>query len=184
MTSPSTTPSAGDVAVSPSEKARFLEAYEREHAITMKVLRAFPPERGDLRPAPTSNTARDLAWIFVMERRLGAAILDDGIVARMSAPGGAKPPAPPERWEDLLATLEEAHREFGERVRATPEGELAKTSKFFVAPKTMGDVHRMQFLWFLLHDQIHHRGQFSVYLRVAGAKVPSIYGPSRDEPWT
>ncbi len=33
-------------------------------------------------------------------------------------------------------------------------------------------------------DSVHHRGQFSVYLRLVGAKVPSIYGPSGDEPWT
>jgi uncharacterized damage-inducible protein DinB len=47
----------------------------------------------------------------------------------------------------------------------------------------MGDVPKVAFLWFILHDQIHHRGQFSVYLRIAGGKVPSIYGPSADEPW-
>jgi hypothetical protein len=27
----------------------------------------------------------------------------------------------------------------------------------------------------------HHRGQFGVYLRLLGAKVPSAYGPSGDE---
>jgi len=27
----------------------------------------------------------------------------------------------------------------------------------------------------------HHRGQLTVYLRLAGAPVPSIYGPSADE---
>ena len=27
----------------------------------------------------------------------------------------------------------------------------------------------------------HHRGQMTVYLRLMGAKVPSIYGPSADE---
>ena len=27
----------------------------------------------------------------------------------------------------------------------------------------------------------HHRGQFGVYLRLLGAKVPSSYGPSGDE---
>ena len=47
----------------------------------------------------------------------------------------------------------------------------------------MADVPKMQFLWMLLSDQIHHRGQLSVYLRMADAKVPSIYGPSLDEPW-
>lgn len=55
--------------------------------------------------------------------------------------------------------------------------------KFFVGPKTMGDVPRLDFARFLVNEQIHHRGQFSVYLRMTGAKVPSIYGPSQDEPW-
>ena len=27
----------------------------------------------------------------------------------------------------------------------------------------------------------HHRGQMTVYLRLMGAKVPSIYGPSADD---
>jgi len=35
----------------------------------------------------------------------------------------------------------------------------------------------------LLLDHIHHRGQFTIYSRLAGAKVPQIYGPSADEPW-
>lgn len=34
--------------------------------------------------------------------------------------------------------------------------------------------------WVLNH-QIHHRGQLSVYLRMLGQPVPSIYGPSADE---
>jgi uncharacterized damage-inducible protein DinB len=54
---------------------------------------------------------------------------------------------------------------------------------FLVAPKTLGNIPKLTFLWFILNDEIHHRGQFSVYLRIAGARVPSIYGPSADEPW-
>ena len=53
---------------------------------------------------------------------------------------------------------------------------------FFVAPKTLGDIPKIQFMWMVLCDQIHHRGQFSVYLRMADGKVPSIYGPTADEP--
>jgi uncharacterized damage-inducible protein DinB len=33
-----------------------------------------------------------------------------------------------------------------------------------------------------LKHSVHHRGQLSAYLRPMGAKVPSIYGPSADEP--
>ncbi|HST77514.1 MAG TPA: DinB family protein [Verrucomicrobiae bacterium] len=35
--------------------------------------------------------------------------------------------------------------------------------------------------WGFLLDQIHHRGQLSIYLRPMGVKVPPIYGPSADE---
>jgi uncharacterized damage-inducible protein DinB len=28
---------------------------------------------------------------------------------------------------------------------------------------------------------VHHRGQFTVYLRLNGVAVPAIYGPSADE---
>lgn len=34
----------------------------------------------------------------------------------------------------------------------------------------------------LLNHWYHHRGQFGVYLRMLGARVPSSYGPSGDEP--
>ena len=37
-----------------------------------------------------------------------------------------------------------------------------------------------QFLWFILFDAIHHRGQLAAYLRPMGGKVPAIYGPSAD----
>src|SRR5688500_18234862 len=56
-----------------SERQKFLDAYEREHAITMKVLRAYPPEKSELQPHPKCKPARDLAWIFVLERGLGKA---------------------------------------------------------------------------------------------------------------
>lgn len=33
----------------------------------------------------------------------------------------------------------------------------------------------------MMNHMIHHRGQLSVYLRLTGVPVPSIYGPSADE---
>src|SRR5688500_2023824 len=83
-------------AVQPSAKQTFLDSYEREHATTMKVLRAFPPDKADLRPHPKCKSARELAWIFVLERGLGALVMND----RLSEMTGGSP-EPPARFEDV-----------------------------------------------------------------------------------
>jgi uncharacterized damage-inducible protein DinB len=63
------------------------------------------------------------------------------------------------------------------------EADYNSMIKFPVGPKQMGDFRKADVLWMMMMDAIHHRGQFSVYVRMAGGKVPSIYGPSADEPW-
>lgn len=165
----------------PTERTQqFLDDYEREHQKTMNVLRAYPADQLDLRPHPRSKTARELAWIFVLERGLGTKVWRDEFAK--SAPSGAPPP-PPETWDDLLSAIEKAHKEFRALIEPATDAELSENVHFMTGPKKMGEITRMNWLWFLLFDQIHHRGQFSVYLRMAGGKVPSIYGPSADEPW-
>ncbi len=166
----------------PSPKQQFLDAYEREHATTMRVLRAFPADQPDFRPDQRLRSARELAWVFVLERGLATRVYHNEFAS--GVPAGRKPPEPPPTWDALLAAVEKAHQDLGELVRSTPDAQLDEKVKFFTGPKALGDWTRIGFLWFLLHDQIHHRGQFSIYLRMAGAKVPSIYGPSGDEPWT
>ena len=55
-------------------------------------------------------------------------------------------------------------------------------------PKTVAELVNwylpaVSYLGFLNNHCIHHRGQLATYLRPMGAKVPSIYGGSYDEPW-
>lgn len=78
---------------------------------------------------------------------------------------------------DILEMLNQIHNEVqGMIVRAGDE-ELNRIIDFYGY-----QIRAIDALWAELHDQIHHRGQFSVYLRLVGAKVPSIYGPTADEP--
>ena len=171
---------APGVVVLPTPKEQFLEAYDREHQITMRLLHAYPIDKLELQPHPKCKTARDLAWMFVGERGLGTSVLKNELASR--PPGGSTPPAPSD-WNTLLSALDKSHKDFRELVDSYSDAALMESVKFFTAPKTMSDVTRIQFLWFLLSDQIHHRGQFSIYSRMADGKVPSIYGPSADEPW-
>jgi uncharacterized damage-inducible protein DinB len=96
--------------------------------------------------------------------------------------GGGFPPEP-DTWAGVLDAFEKANEEIITELHDPKNQDLAGTADFFVAPKQIGDIPLSEFLDFMLHDQIHHRGQLSVYVRMAGGKVPSIYGPSADEPW-
>ena len=167
-------------ATTQSPKQQFLSAYQREHEITMRVLRAYPPEKAELKPHPKSKTARELAWVFVIERGLGKRVFNNELAKGM--PEGGPPPAP-ESWDEILAALESSTREFADLIRSTPDEQLYDKVTFLTAPRTMGEITRLEWIWFILSDEIHHRGQFSIYLRMADARVPSIYGPTADEPW-
>lgn len=162
-------------------KQQFLDAYDREHAITMKVLRAFPRDKTELRPHEMCKTARELAFVFAVERGLGKAVLANAL-ASGGPPGGM--PSAPATWDEVLGAIEAGHQDFRNTIVAYTDDQLKEPVKFFGGPKQLVDYPRLDIAWFLLHDQIHHRGQMSIYLRMAGGKVPSIYGPSADEPWS
>jgi uncharacterized damage-inducible protein DinB len=163
-------------------KQQFLDVYDEEHARTMRVLQAYPEDKLNLRPHPKLKTARELTWVFVLERYLGTKVWNDEYAKGAAVSG--KPPEAPEDWEELLATLEKSHSDFRGLIESASDDTLHENVHFFKGPKTMGEISRINWLWFLVHDQIHHRGQLSVYLRMADGKVPAIYGPSGDEPWT
>ena len=164
--------------VSPELKNYLLESYQRELETTLKILRAYPAAESEMRPHPTSMSARELAWTFVIEQGVcGAALRDE-----LTMPPDAPPP-PADTFDACVAAFEASSKELSRLLEATSPSVLAETFEFFVGPKQLGQIRKFDFLQIMLNDQIHHRGQLSVYLRMTGSKVPSIYGPSRDEPW-
>ena len=162
---------------SAAERHHFLRRLGHEHTVTLKVMRAFPSHQASFQPHPRSQTAKKLMWTFVQEQALTIAAIDGTL--GMTANMGSEPDAVIE----VIEAYEAGVRNAMARLREIPESGLDRTIKFFVGPGQMGDIPLMEFLWMMLMDSIHHRGQLSVYLRMAGGLVPSIYGPSADEPW-
>jgi uncharacterized damage-inducible protein DinB len=173
------TPPAQQTLTMPTPKQQFLDAFEQEHGKTMRVLRAYPTDKSELRPHSKCKNARELAWMFVLEQGAAEKALTTGF--DWSTPPNF-PPAPGS-FEAVLGALEQGHERVAELLRGAREDELFETVKFFAGPKTIVDMPKMQVLWTMLSDQIHHRGQFTIYLRMADGRVPSVYGPSLDEPW-
>jgi hypothetical protein len=162
-----------------TEKDFWLYLAENEHATTLRMLESYPADQLDLQPTPKSPVARDLARRFVMEW--------GGVVAALTTGFDVSKPPPPveaETLDEIEQAFKATHAKAMALVRKASQQDLTfKTVKFATGPGKTGDVRVIDVLWMLLRDQIHHRGQMSVYSRLAGGTVPSIYGPSADEPW-
>ena len=154
----------------------FVVLYTREHANTRKQLHAFPADKFQFKPHERSNSAHQLGWTFVVEEVLMLKALRNEPVL-----GGGFPPAPA-TWAEVLDAFDAGHVKVLAAAGEADEATLSRSpsSSRRSRPATTPPV---EFLWFMLSDQIHHRGQLSVYVRMAGGKVPSIYGPTADEPW-
>ena len=161
MTTATQTPAASAAVRSP--KQQFLDGFERETATTLKVLKAYPEDKSELKPSERSKTARELAAMFTREM----AAIDATIRGTFTFPPKALPT--PESWKAVIETFEKVRTSALEGLReATDESLASGTVQFPTAPKTVSDWPKLEFAWFLLCDQIHHRGQLSVYLRMAG----------------
>ncbi len=184
QTSATTTPLSSFADTQPTtartsgSKQRFVDAFKRESATTRRVLSALPEGQSELKPHDTLRTARELAALLAFGQGAMAAALTNN----WQWPP-AFPPAPAS-YAEVLATFDATNQAALQALENTPESRLYETVQFFTGPRQMGNVRVLDLLWFLLSDSVHHRGQFSVYLRMAGGKVPSIYGPSADEPWS
>ena len=160
-----------------SEKEMFLQSFQREIQTTIKLLRAYPAAKADMKPAEKSRSARELAWVFVTEQ----GVVDMALKGKIDFTRPS--PAAPSNYNEIITAVESAARDTVAKVTKATEDDLNKTVQFPVGPGKMSDMRKADVLWMTMQDQIHHRGQFSVYLRLAGAKVPSIYGPTADETW-
>jgi uncharacterized damage-inducible protein DinB len=152
-------------------KEQIMNFRKLEFATTMKVLGAYPEDKLDMKPAEKSRTARELIVTFIREEYVCRGAMR-GDLRRADSPQSI-----PDGLQDMLEMLDQIHKEVQEMIAQAGDEQLNRIIDFYGH-----QIRAIDALMAELHDQIHHRGQFSVYLRLAGAKVPSIYGPTADEP--
>lgn len=160
-----------------NEKDMFLQTWEREFGTTLKVLNAYPADKLNVKPHERSRSAKELLWVFVTEEKVIAGGVVKGQIDFTNMPKA------PDTKEEIVSAYRAAHVEMVAKVKNLSEKEWDSAIPFMVAPKKVSQVRRADILWTMVMDSVHHRGQLSVYLRLAGATVPSIYGPTADEPW-
>jgi uncharacterized damage-inducible protein DinB len=82
---------------------------------------------------------------------------------------------------ELLKALDVAVTQAREALKGTSEAHLMTPWRLQVGGKTVLEISRHVMIRETLSHLAHHRGQMTVYLRLMGAKVPALYGPSADD---
>src|SRR5262245_53789941 len=118
---------------------QFLEVYDQEYNRTLRVLRAYPVAKEDLKPHPKSKSAREVAWNFVIEQGAIEKALTTGF--DFENPMNF-PPAPP--LGEIIRIFEETHKKITGLVGGLREEELYRPVRFFVGPGKIGDLPLMQ----------------------------------------
>ena len=165
-----------------SLKQFFLDKLDRETLLVQKTLERVPEGRNDFKPHERSMSlgylaslvAGILGWIPLMIDR-NEFDLDspagEGFRTREMA-----------SRDDLLAHLDSSVTAARASLTATNDPHLLTPWAF----KMGGRIVQQQPRTVMIADAVfshlaHHRGQLTVYLRLADSTVPALYGPSADE---
>ena len=157
----------------------LLPEFDHEMASTRKVLERVPGDRLDWKPHPKSYSIGALAAHVANLPRWGAETLTR---AELDV-GDGPPPAPPASVGELLAAFDGSVAAARAALVGRTDAELAAMWSLRSHGKTIFSMPKSSVLRaFVLSHLIHHRAQLTVYLRLLDIPVPSLYGPSADEP--
>ncbi len=145
--------------------------FNKEFGTTLRMMHAFPPNKKDFTPHKRSQNALRLMSTFVFEMYLLATHLFGDVMDRSRFQSYK-----PETIQVVIDDFEKYSTDVLKRLAQVSEPDLMKTIEFGGRKFAVDE-----FALMMLHDQIHHRGQLSVYVRMAGGEVPSVYGPSADD---
>lgn len=160
----------------------LLAQLEREAALSRSSLDRVPEGHNDWKPHPKSMPLGYLAslvatmpsWIVMMVKQNEF---------DLKSPSAAK--FKPMEWTkraELTAALDAGTAEARDALRNTTDEHLLTPWRFMVGGHVADENPRHIMITDAVFSHLaHHRGQLTVYLRLNGASVPALYGPSADE---
>jgi uncharacterized damage-inducible protein DinB len=152
----------------------YVECFRAEMPKFVRVLNAVPADHASYRPHPRSTCAGDLVWLLASELGDACELVDHGEVSFAARPAPSIP--------DSVAAYERNAADLEKRLTTLNDARWDGKARLLMDGKVVWEASLGDMLFGFLFDAIHHRGQLSSYLRPMGAKVPSIYGPSADDP--
>jgi uncharacterized damage-inducible protein DinB len=159
----------------------LLAELDREVERSRRALEQVPEGKHDWKPHEKSMIFGYLAnmvatiptWIAmeINQDQLDIAPTDGGKMERKRMDTSA----------ELLLALDKAASEARSAFGKTTDEHLMSNWKLLARGQVVMESPRHVMIQDTINHWSHHRGQMTVYLRLMGAKVPSIYGPSADD---
>jgi uncharacterized damage-inducible protein DinB len=154
--------------------------YEAERS--RRALAEVPDGKFDWKPHEKSMPLGYLTMMVAQIPDWFAMIITQDSLDLAPKDGPRYTPQPLRTSADLLKALEGTVQKARAAISATTDEHLTGSNwKLLVGGNIVAETSRFNFLRDTMSHLAHHRGQLTVYLRLLGAKVPSLYGPSADE---
>jgi uncharacterized damage-inducible protein DinB len=161
----------------------LLPEFDQEMAGTRRVLERIADDKLPWRPHPKSWTMGDLATHLANLPGWTNATLD--LTELDIAPVGAPPykATPLGSRAAILDFFDKGVAKARDTLAAADDATFMADWTLLKGGTPLFTMPRLAVLrTFVLNHIIHHRGQFTVYLRQNELPVPGMYGPSADEP--
>jgi uncharacterized damage-inducible protein DinB len=159
----------------------FAGQMEREAAVSRRAIERVPEGKNDWKPHEKSMPLGYLATLVgTMPSWVAMAITQDELdLAPASGPKYTPPSWSTSR--DLLRVHDETVGQALKALEGTTDEFLMTPWRLLVGGRTVLENPRHVVVEDTFTHLAHHRGQLTVYLRLNGVPVPSLYGPSADE---
>lgn len=160
----------------------FAAQLDREAAISRRILARVPEGRPDWKPHEKSMPLGYLASLVASMPSWIAMAIEMNELDLQPPGGGQERPPQPRNGAELLAALERDVASGKRALAATDDAHLMTPWKLLVSGRVVMEAPRHEVIEDTFAHLAHHRGQLSVYLRLNGVALPSLYGPTADEP--
>lgn len=159
----------------------FLAELDREVPRSRHALEQVPADSRDWKPHDKSMAFGYLAdMVATIPSWLAMMVSQDSLDIAPKEGQQFRPPQSTTSAE-YVAALEEAATQARTALTSVDDEFLKTRWKLLQGGKVVADMPRHVMLRETINHWAHHRGQMTVYLRLMGAKVPAIYGPSADD---
>ena len=154
----------------------FLKEVEHEFASSRRLIERVPSDRGQWKPHPKSSALGHLTQ-FVC--RLPKVMSD--IVHGVDLDLAAGPEYSFETTETLLQDFDANVADLRATLAAANDADFDDTWRVRAGDEVYATAGRKDALRDTINHFVHHRGQWTVYLRRLDVPIPQLYGPTADE---